>query len=607
MSYEASRFSWQKLLVNQVPHATVGLGALQYASAIKKATSAVSAATKIVEAVQTSQTAIKGQPALAAAANKANNAKLQDALTGIDQSINQLKVLPPTAFGAVDKNSQINSLQTRRDSLAKLIATAKGTPAVTATKTVPTSTTTDSAADFTQATATTKSVETVGSASVCQLPLPVDPQPIVCVFPDIAVCLAPEAEFWPTQQPTQNGQGTWVPTGNIDGIGTWTLAKGLTGYPPGATTTVYAADGKTYRSNSDVPAGVQWSYKPFQFVPNNVPAVMPPVITIPQPVLKQQDDIEFYKQQLETQTKQLEKLNRSFNRPVEQMPADRRYPTDSWQYSLWQKGYSLKEISWGEREAVKKGIGSIAAGDIDLFNARVEDLIQDGILAGQIGVDTNQEIFPCYPIGLDPNTGQPVLPPRINLGGGDIPLNDVIVPPILPVCGLPPLYTDPRTGKPADPRKIPPALRGDRNFISKKNTRPIDLEDMPMVRTCATNTVPTKNNWEDAVIGAGATVAELDTIRRTMAQTKVTTNANMADVAIGMLDKVRTQVQIASRGGTPGRNSVEQNLLGRNQVNNIQGVVKCGLSPLNAVKANDLAQKRTTQAVDTRSTRITRR
>ena len=51
MSYEASRFSWQKLLVNQVPHATLGLGSLQYASAIKKATSAVSAATKIVEAV----------------------------------------------------------------------------------------------------------------------------------------------------------------------------------------------------------------------------------------------------------------------------------------------------------------------------------------------------------------------------------------------------------------------------------------------------------------------------------------------------------------------------------------------------------------------------
>lgn len=582
--------------------------AKQYADIIKQAATTIASASKIVDEVNTSQTAVKNQPLLAAVTNKLNNARLQDALINIDQSINKLKNLPPVAFGSENnKNTQLNSLQSRRETLSKLIVLTKSTPAVLVNQPVPTSSTTDNAADFSQATVIKPSSteKTASAVNICTLPKPVDPQPSVCVFPEIAVCLAPEEEFWADQGPTKNGQGTWVPTGKIDGIGTWTIAKGLAGYPPGAAVVVYGQDGKTYRSAFDVPEGIQWSYNQWTFVPNNVPDILPPDVQIIVNPQQQQAELEYYKQQLDSQTKQLQRLNRSFNRPVEGVDAKERYSTDSWQYNLWKKGYSIQEINYGEQQAAKTRLDRRTLGNTDLFNARVEDIIQDGIIAGNIDSGM-QEIMPTPIIGFDPISNLPTIPPTIDpvFDVDDMKRTDdlIICPPPLPRCGLSPVYIDPKTKKPVDPKKLPPALRGDRNFISQKDSRAIDLADLPGVTTCATNVVPTKNNWEDAAIGAGATVAELDTLRRTMTQTKLTPNANMATVAVDMLSKVRQQVSIATRGGTPGKGT-NQTLYGGNSVNDIPGVVRCGVSPVNTVKANNLAQKKTTQAVDTRSTR----
>ena len=151
---------------------------------------------------------------------------------------------------------------------------------------------------------------------------------------------------------------------------------------------------------------------------------------------------------------------------------------------------------------------------------------------------------------------------------------------------MPTPYYD-NNGRRVDPKKIPAYLRRNRQFISRGiRNRPIDINDLPSVPAVAPNTVPRKDYWEDCLVGAGATVAQLDTIRRTMATVFLAPNADVCEVTKNMLTKLQTP-NLGDPLGIYGK---------PNSMTNIPGVAKANISNTSVIRSNAIAQRKTQQA-----------
>ena len=90
--------------------------------------------------------------------------------------------------------------------------------------------------------------------------------------------------------------------------------------------------------------------------------------------------------------------------PVDPVPPSNIYPSTSWQYYLWLRGYSLYEVSWVEAEVAARKLLDRSGGDQNYFFLLAEDALQDGILRKEI---------PAKPTGWaagTPPAGQEVLP-----------------------------------------------------------------------------------------------------------------------------------------------------------------------------------------------------
>lgn len=555
MSLEMLRFGWQKLLVNQVPQkgGRGGPPPPDYAGQWNAAQAAFNRGVQVVEEVRSTYGAIAANPTTAPALIEANNNKLNTEIGNLNNIINQTSGIPDYIFGTSDisKPEAINILTAARDNMARCLTTVPPPPPP---------------------------------------PIPVPP-------PTIRI---PAEEYLPQQPVVVSGAGQWVLDGNPDGVGTYTG-----GVVTGLAAMVWADDGNSYPSPSAVPAGRRWSYKRWRWQPANVDIPPPPPPPPPPSAL------EILQIELGKQTDQLRRINRIMNKPIDPAPPENIYPTTSWQYEFWNKGYSLLEISYAEDQAAQRGLLDSSNGDFALFKARVEDLLQDSILAGSIPPAISQEIIRPPVCGLDEN-GRSVLPPPLPVNPMPYQPDDstFFEPPFapmpLPPCQLPMPYVD-RNGVIVDSKLIPTRLRRQRVFQSRGvRNRPIDIKDLPDVPTICPSVMPRVDNWEDSLIGAGATISELDTVRRTIARTKFAPNANRGNVAKNMLATLRGQV-----GATQGQgqqlvavydgngNAIPPQqpvLFGANSMNNIPGVQQVRMNPVTMVKSNAIAQRKAQQA-----------
>jgi len=583
MSYESLRFGWQKLLITQVPQKGGGRGAPppDYAGQWQAAQVAFTSGQSTVNWAQSEYRRFANNPALAAEVITSVNNRANTEIAQLDGIINQTSGIPDYIFAGTDvsKGEALAILQGARSNLAACIGVVPPPPPPPVAPTPP------------PPTSPKLELQPIGQLLGPVVQMPVGPiTPIGCI--PAPIIRYPEDEVVDISNPLSTRDGVWEPTGNIDGVSQGKSTPG--GYS--ISVMIFAENGKSYPSPILVPTGLRWSYKPWRWVPNRHRKPAPPP---PPPVVVPKSEYELLQIELAAQLKQLQAINRILNKPIDPAPPQNIYPTTSWQYEFWNKGYSLHEIHYAEDQAAQRNLLTTTNGDFALFKVKVEDLLQDAILSKTLPPATTVEVIPLPRCGLD-TTGQPILIP-------DLP---VVTQPFQPSepdislptrCPLPPPSIDlPKpwvdgNGNVVDPRKLPGYLRRNRQFQSRGiRNRPIDISDLPDVPACAPNTVPRKGNWEDCVIGAGASVAELDSVRRTMAKSYIPPGADICEVAKNMLSAVRNPMatgladprQMSSKAG---------NFFGQNPINTIPGVKISSFSNATMAKLNTLAQRRTQQ------------
>lgn len=587
MSYESLRFSWQKLLITQVPQkggGGYGPPPPDYAAQWNAAQQAFNSANGIVLYAQNNLAKATASPELARDIITDVNNRANAELANIDSIINQTSGIPDYIFeGGLSKGEALSILQTTRNNISRCINVVPPPPPPPPPPVVPPP-------------PTSPKLEPVASLLTPltgpTVQMPVGPViPIGCIPAPVIRC--PIDEDISSPNPLQGIDGEWEPTGKIEGVGLGRSTPG--GYS--IAVMVFAENGKSYPSPMTVPLGLRWSYKPWRWRPRRIkdlPSPQPVVIPVPK------TEMEILQQELAVQTKQLQAINRILNKPIDPAPSDIIYPSTSWQYEFWNKGYSLHEISYAEDQAARRNLLTTTNGDFALFKVKVEDLLQDAILAKSIAPAITQEIVPVPRCGTG-NNGQPILiaePPNVQMPyQPQFPDNPIPTPclPPPPSIDLPKPYVD-YDGKKIDPKKIPGYLRRNRSFISRGvRNRPIDLNDLPDVPTCTPNTVPRKGNWEDCVIGAGASVAELDSVRRTMAMSYIPPGADICEVAKNMLSAVRNPraTGLADPRQTA---STSGSIFGQNPINTIPGVRLPSVTTANMIKVKAIAERRTQQA-----------
>lgn len=594
MSYETLRFGWQKLLINQVPQK--GGGAYygpNYQAQWDQAQAALGKGQEVGAWAATQYASINANPANAPAIIQNINDRANAELANIDGVINTVSGIPDYIFegGGLTKDGALGTLQSARNSIAACISVVP-TPIPTPVPPVPPAPTSSVLQPV---------VGVLGalanSPPPVSVPMPIgDFQPIGCI-PGPVIRFPVDEVIDDNQNPLSTQDGEWEPTGTIEGVGTWTIERGVGALPPGlALSTVFADDGKSYGGSFLVPKGRRWSLKPWRWRPRHIkdpvpPACYPPFPPPPQPESPKLTEYQILLQEVSKQTALLQAINRVMNKPVDPVPPENIYPTTSWQYEFWNKGYSLNEISFAENKAAQQNLLTTTNGDFALFKVKVEDILQDAILNKEIPLPISQEVIPAPRCGVG-SDGKPILilEPVISPQPyqPDQPITDQPVPCPLPTPPilLPAPYFD-NKGNRIDPKKVPSYLRRNRQFQSRgiKN-RPIDINDLPYVPACAPNTVPRQDNWEDCLVGSGATVDELDTIRRAMAQAKLAPNANVCDVTGAMLTKLRS-TNVRDPLGMYGK---------PNPFSGITGVVQSKTSSVAALRSNAIAQRKIQQA-----------
>lgn len=260
----------------------------------------------------------------------------------------------------------------------------------------------------------------------------------------------------------------------------------------------YAANGVIYPADSDVPRGVPYYAKAqrgvsyIKYSPPAPPYIPPPYVPTYYEVLSQEVD---------KQATRLRQLNRVWGKPVEPAQPDYIWPTNSWQYEFWNKGYSVKEISYAENKASQKDLLTKSNGDFALYKKEVENLIQDAILGGEIPSAIVEEIITQS--GIQDPVDTQVIDPAFRC---TLPPTPSIPKPVLPppVCDLP---------IPLPPNSNPKRMPRRRGFIPTTKPPVLELPSVCQFPPIASNS---STIWESTLMGTGATVDELDTVRRLM-------------------------------------------------------------------------------------------
>jgi hypothetical protein len=332
----------------------------------------------------------------------------------------------------------------------------------------------------------------------------------------------------------------------------------------------------------------------------------PPPFTAP-PALPSTQDLLI--DEVRRQTAILSTFNRVFSRPIEPAQPEFIWPLGSWQYNLWSKGYTMREISATEEKIAITGLLNTNVSDNYTFQLKTEDIAGEfAIEFSNNGVNTKSEVMPVC--------GLPLAPVRESDDGrGTISILPIFEDnPVVSDCQVndwcnvvsdntkyktPDLAVDLN-----DPRRRARLRRLARTDIRIpfKGSNTVDVvqirksilvqaqDSRPKIKTtpsrqfCATGYTGTQ--WEGDVMGRGATVAEMDTVRRMMASSFPAPGSNLAVVALEFLATIR------SRTGEGTRTSGQVQSL-QNEITQINGVVRSSLSPTAMDRATLIARRAT--------------
>ena len=91
----------------------------------------------------------------------------------------------------------------------------------------------------------------------------------------------------------------------------------------------------------------------------------------------------------------LQQLGRKLGSPIEPEPTG-IFPVGSWQYALWQKGYTVNEVHWAEQDDAQKGLMNKYGNNMDDFMNVIMTELDTAIVSKQIPARVDQ-LLPVAP------------------------------------------------------------------------------------------------------------------------------------------------------------------------------------------------------------------
>lgn len=336
----------------------------------------------------------------------------------------------------------------------------------------------------------------------------------------------------------------------------------------------------------------------------------PPSPFVAPPALPSSQDILLG--EIRRQTAILSTFNRVFTRPIEPAQPEFIWPPGSWQYNLWSKGYTMREISATEEKIATTGLLNTNVADNFNFQLITEDIAGEfAIQFANSGGNNTLEIMPTCRLPLDSVR-------EVEDGPGNISIlpifednpvaSDCQVQDWCNVSGDNKKYKIPEIAVDLNNPRLRARLRREARTdirIPSRGGAPVDTvqlrkstlvqtqDSRPKIRTtphapfCGTGNSGT--NWEGSLMGQSATVAEMDTVRRLMSAAVIapgTTDTGKADIAASYLDIIR------SRTGE-GTRSAAQNQNLQNEITQTRGVVRSALSTTAMDRATLVARRAT--------------
>ena len=106
---------------------------------------------------------------------------------------------------------------------------------------------------------------------------------------------------------------------------------------------------------------------------------------------RQPSAYELIKEQVDREVVQLAAIGRIIGRPIEPLPVNNCFPQGSWQYRLWERGYSAYEIHWLEGDMSRTRLQERVGSDQEVFIKYAEDALDQAILTNKVTAPVNQE------------------------------------------------------------------------------------------------------------------------------------------------------------------------------------------------------------------------
>ena len=339
----------------------------------------------------------------------------------------------------------------------------------------------------------------------------------------------------------------------------------------------------------------------------------PPIFRAPPP---EPSATEILIDEIKRQRQILSVFNRVFARPIEPAQPEFIWPLGSWQYNLWSKGYTMREISATEEKIAITGLLNTNVADNFAFQLKTESIAGEiAINFANSGVNTRSEVMPVTGVPFEPQkeTDSFILTRTADTIPGGIFQNNPVASDCQfnDWCNVLGTTTKPQlpqlTVDVTDPRRrvrvrrlaktdsrIPSIGAAAVNTVQLRKQMLVQTQDSrpklvstPSRRFCGTGNSGT--NWEGSLMGQGATVAEMDTVRRLMSAAAIapgTTDAGKAGIAASYLDIIRSRTGEGTRSAAQ-----DQNL--QNEVTQNSGVVRSSLSTTAMDRAILIARRAT--------------
>lgn len=347
------------------------------------------------------------------------------------------------------------------------------------------------------------------------------------------------------------------------------------------------------------------------YIPPPASPPPPPVILPPLP-----NQTEILLDEINRQYEILKQYNRVFIKPIEPAQPEFIWPVGSWQYKLWAKGYNHDEISATETKIAELNLFQKFVGADYEWDLRCEELAQEQAIYqedikkkfGDWGTD--KPLLPvCWPplppvVEQQVNGVTTVVPAFTNnpILTEDFP-SSCATPdskdfPIPVVCSFEDptrrIVVQPNQAEFPDPRiprkvKTGNATRRTKQFqkvLTKQilaREKSITMPVTPSLPFCGTGF--TGKDWEGALLGSGASVSEMDTVRRMFAASKFQPGADLSAAALAFLDTVRGRSGVALQ-------TVASQVALTNVLTDTPGVVRCGVSTTAVDRAHLLARRK---------------